>query len=117
MATHGVNDGLTERKELDIVNKNKQGCLSEQIAIVYFMKKGLDVFDACQTNGPVDLITFDRDTGQSQCWEVKTENYRYTGPQKGYRIGRTRRDKRFTKIINMLYVDKNGEVREGKRKN
>ena len=117
MATHGVNDGPTERKELDTVDKNRQGCLSESIAIVYFMKKGLDVFKSFQTNGPVDLITFDRDTGQSQCWEVKTENYRLSGPKKGSRIGRPRRDKRFTKIINMLYVDKNGEVREGKRKN
>ena len=99
------------------MDKNRQGCLSEKRAICYFVEKGLDVFDSCQDTGAVDLITFNPDTGEVKCWEVKTENYRLTGPQKGWRIGRPRRDKRFTKIINMLYVDRNGEIREGKRKN
>jgi len=48
------------------MNKNRKGCLSEKIAICYLMKKGLDVFDSCQTNGAVDLLTFDPKTGESK---------------------------------------------------
>ena len=91
------------------MKKNRKGCLSEKIAICYLMKKGLDVFDSCQTNGAVDLLTFNPKTGETKCWEVKTENYRSNGRP----ISRGRRDKRFSKIINMLYVKENGDVREG----
>ena len=56
------------------------------------------------------------ETGETKCWEVKTENYRLSGPKKGSRIGRNRRNTKFTDIINMIYVDlKTQEVREGVR--
>ena len=42
------------------MNKNKRGCWAEKLAIAYLMNKGFDVFDSCQTNGPVDLVAFDR---------------------------------------------------------
>ena len=81
------------------------------------MKKGFDVFDSCQTNGPIDLIAFDSDKIKIVLYDVKSENFRLTGPKKGSRISRPRRDKKLTKLINMIYVDKDGSVREGKRKN
>ena len=98
------------------MNKSRRGTLSEKIAICYFVEKGLDVFDSCQCTGPVDLITFDPTTGEIKCWEVKSENFRLTGPKKGNRISRCRRNKKFTKIIHMIYVDKDGTIREGTRR-
>ena len=98
------------------MNKSRRGTLSEKIAICYFVEKGLDVFDSCQCTGPVDLITFNPATGEIKCWEVKSENFRLTGPKKGCRIARARHNKKFTKIINMIYVDKKGKIREGLRK-
>ena len=95
------------------MNQNRKGCLSEKTAIVYFLKKGLDVFDSCQTNGAVDLMTFDPITGESKAWEIKTENFRLSGPKKGTRIARPRRNTKFTKIIHMLYVHED-VCREGK---
>ena len=95
---------------------NRRGAISEQQAVLYLLKEGLDVFLSCQDTGAVDLMTFDPETGEARLWEVKTENYRLSGPRKGDPIGRTRRDIRFTKIIHMLYVDKNGEIRKGTRK-
>ena len=97
------------------MNSNKIGALSEQRVICYFLEKGLDVFDSCQTNGAVDLITFNPETGELKCWEVKTENFRLSGKKKGYAISRGLRNKKFKSIINLLYVH-NGECREGKRK-
>ena len=97
------------------MNKSRRGTLSEKIAICYFVEKGLDVFDSCQTNGTVDLITFNPDTGEVQCWEVKTENFRLSGNKKGNTISRGLRNKKFKSIINLLYVH-DGECREGKRK-
>jgi hypothetical protein len=97
------------------MKKNRKGCYNEKIAICYLMAKGLDVFDSCQTNGAVDLITFNPDTGDVQCWEVKTENFRLSGNKKGVPISRGLRNKKFKSIINLLYVH-NGKCREGKRK-
>jgi len=97
------------------MNQNRKGCLSEKIALVYLLKKGLDVFDSCQPYGAVDLLTFDPATGETKAWEIKTENFRLSGPKKGSRIARPRRDKKFTRIINMLYVNlDDGVCREGK---
>ena len=98
------------------MNPNRVGTLSEKRAICYFVEQGLDVFDSCQDTGPVDMITFNPITGETKCWEVKSENFRLTGPKKGTRIGRNRRNIKFTKIIHMIYVDKNGTIREGTRK-
>jgi hypothetical protein len=100
------------------MNQNRKGCLSEKIALVYLLKKGLDVFDSCQPYGAVDLLTFNPATGETKAWEIKTENFRLSGPKKGTRIARPRRDTNFTRIINMLYVNLETELcREGKRKN
>ena len=97
------------------MNQNRKGCLSEKIALVYLLKKGLDVFDSCQPYGAVDLLTFDPETGATKAWEIKTENFRLSGPKKGTRIARPRRDTNFTRIINMLYVNlDDGVCREGK---
>ena len=98
------------------MNPNRIGTLSEKKAICYFVEQGLDVFDSCQDTGAVDIITFNPITGETKCWEVKSENFRLTGPKKGSRISRPRRDKKLTKLINMIYIDKDGSVREGKRK-
>jgi hypothetical protein len=98
------------------LNSNRIGTLSEKRAICYFVEQGLDVFDSCQDTGPVDMITFNPVTGETKCWEVKSENYRLTGPKKGTRIGRNRRNIKFTKIIHMIYIDKDGTIREGVRK-
>jgi hypothetical protein len=81
------------------------------------MEKGFDVFDSCQTNGPVDLVAFDSKKIKIALYDVKSENFRLTGPKKGSRISRPRRDKKLSKLINMIYIDKDGSVREGKRKN
>ena len=99
-----------------MTDSNRIGTLSEKRAICYFIEKGLDVFDSCQDTGPADLITFDPATGEVKCWEVKSENYRLSGPKKGNPISRSRRNKKFTKIINMIYVRKDGSIREGVRK-
>ncbi len=99
------------------MKKNKRGCWSEKIAIAYLMEKGFDVFDSCQTNGPVDLVAFDSKKIKIALYDVKSENFRLTGPKKGSRISRPRRDKKLSKLINMIYIDKDGSVREGKRKN
>ena len=98
------------------MKQHRRGTLSEKIAICYFVEKGLDVFDSCQCTGPVDLITFNPYTGEIKCWEVKTENYRLTGSRKGVPLSRARRNKKFTKIIHMIYINKEGKIREGKRK-
>ena len=98
------------------MNSNRIGTLSEKRAICYFVEQGLDVFDSSQDTGPVDMITFNPNTGETKCWEVKSENYRLTGPKKGSRICRNRRNIKFTKIIHMIYVDKDGKIREGVRK-
>ena len=98
------------------MNLNRTGTLSEKRAICYFVEQGLDVFDSSQDTGPVDMITFNPNTGETKCWEVKSENYRLTGPKKGSRICRNRRNIKFTKIIHMIYVDKDGTIREGVRK-
>jgi predicted phage terminase large subunit-like protein len=87
------------------MKKNRKGCYNEKIAICYLMAKGLDVFDSCQTNGAVDLITFNSDTGDVQCWEVKTENFRLSGNKKGVPISRGLRNKKFKSIINLLPPD------------
>ena len=98
------------------MNSNKIGAISEQRVICYFLENGLDVFYSCQDTGPVDLITFNTATGEVKCWEVKTENYRLSGPKKGNPISRRRRNKNFTKIIDMIYVNKKGKIREGWRR-
>ena len=98
------------------MSPNRIGTLSEKRAICYFVEQGLDVFDSSQDTGPVDMITFNSNTGETKCWEVKSENYRLTGPKKGSRICRNRRNIKFTKIIHMIYVDKDGTIREGVRK-
>ena len=41
---------------------NKLGCYNEKVAILYLMKKGLEVFDSVQTHGTVDLMTFNPST-------------------------------------------------------
>ena len=56
------------------------------------------------------------DSLEKKCWEVKTENYRLTGSRKGVPLSRARRNKKFTKIIHMIYINKEGKIREGKRK-
>ena len=86
------------------MNSNKIGAISEQRVISYFLEKGLDVFYSCQDTGPVDLITFNTTTGEVKCWEVKTENYRLSGPKKGNPISRRRRNKNFTKIIINIFM-------------
>ena len=104
---------MTEPTSFD---SNTKGATSESIAITYFLKKGLHVFTNVSRSGPVDIITFSSITGEIKLWEVKTENYRLSGPKKGSRIGRNRRNTKFTDIINMIYVDlKTQEVREGVR--
>ena len=104
---------MTEPTSFD---SNTKGATSESIAITYFLRKGLHVFTNVSRSGPVDIITFSSITGEIKLWEVKTENYRLSGPKKGSRIGRTRRNTKFTDIINMIYVDlKTQEVREGVR--
>jgi len=75
------------------MNKNKRGCWAEKLAI--------------------DLVAFDRKLKKVSLFEVKSENYRLTGPKKGTRISRGRRDRTLNHIINMLYVDKDGKIREG----
>ena len=59
------------------MKKNRKGCYSEKVAICYLMAKGLDVFDSCQTNGAVDLITFDPDTVKLNVGKLrlKTSDY------------------------------------------
>ena len=104
---------MTEPTSFD---SNTKGATSESIAITYFLRKGLHVFTNVSRSGPVDIITFSSITGEIKLWEVKTENYRLSGPKKGSRIGRNRRNNKFTDIINMIYVDlKTQEVREGVR--
>ena len=98
------------------MNPNRVGTLSEKRAICYFVEQGLDVFDSCQDTGAVDMITFNPKTGETKCWEVKSENYRLTGIKKGNCISRSRRNIKFTKIIHMIYVAKDGTIREGTRK-
>jgi len=94
------------------LKKNKRGCWSEKIAIAYLMEKGFDVFDSCQTNGPVDIIAFDRQLHTVALFEVKSENRRLSGPHKGSRISRVARDKNLSHMINMLYVNREGKVME-----
>lgn len=94
------------------MDKNKLGCWAEKIAIAYLMEKGFDVFDSCQTNGPVDIIAFDRQLHTVALFEVKSENRRLSGPQKGSRISRVARDKNLSHMINMLYVNREGKVME-----
>ncbi len=53
------------------MNKNKRGCWAEKLAIAHLMNKGFDVFDSCQTNGPVDLVAFDRKLQTVALFEVK----------------------------------------------
>ena len=96
------------------MKKSKLGCFNEKVAILYLMKQGLDVFDSQQTHGTVDIMTFDPKTGRIKAWEVKSENYYLSGPRKGKRITRTRRNKRWRRKIHMLYVDKDETCREGK---
>ena len=104
---------MTERTSFDT---NTKGTISESIVTTYFLRKGLHVFTNVSRSGPVDIITFDSNTGEVKLWEVKTENYRLSGPKKGSRIGRNRRNKKFTNIIDMIYVDlKTLKVREGVR--
>ena len=98
------------------MNPNRIGTLSEKKAICYFVEQGLDVFDSCQDTGAVDMITFNPKTGETKCWEVKSENFRLSGIKKGNRISRGRRNIKFTKIIHMIYVAKDGTIREGTRK-
>ena len=76
------------------------------------MEKGFDVFDSCQTNGPVDIIAFDRELHTVALFEVKSENRRLSGPKKGSRISRVARDKNLSHMINMLYVNREGKVME-----
>tara|TARA_R100000654_G_C2590333_1_gene113145 strand:+ start:59 stop:391 length:333 start_codon:yes stop_codon:yes gene_type:complete len=102
--------------EHTLFDTNTKGAISESTVTTYFLRKGLHVFSNTSRSGPVDLITFNPDTGERQCWEVKTENYRLSGPKKGSRIGRRRRNTKFTDIINMVYVDlETHAVREGIR--
>ncbi len=102
--------------ELTTFDTNTKGTISESIVTTYFLRKGLHVFTNVSRSGPVDMITFNSDTGDTKLWEVKTENYRLSGPKKGSRIGRNRRNKKFTKIINMIYVDlETLKIREGVR--
>ena len=98
-----------DRSKKEIIKRSKLGCYNEKVAILYLMRKGLEVFDSAQTHGTVDLMTFNPLTGETKCWEVKSENYRYNGQ----RIARTRRKKEWRRKIHMMYVDKDQTCREG----
>ena len=59
-------------------NKIK-GCTAENFAVYHYQKKGFYVFKACQTNGPVDIITVCPETFNIQCIDIKTRRYRKDG--------------------------------------
>ena len=103
---------MQEHEELKIIEmkSSKLGCYNEKVAICYLMKKGLEVFDSAQTHGAVDLMTFNPLTGETKCWEVKSENYRKAN---GWRIARSRHKKEWRRKIHMIYVDKDQTCREG----
>ena len=87
---------------------NLKGCYNENKAVCYFQEKGFEVFKKCQTNGIMDLITFDPETGQVQGWDVKTGNRR----KDGTKIARSVRNKNFKDLVRLLYVYDNGTVLE-----
>jgi len=59
--------------------KKLKGCLAENIAVCQFQLKGYYVFKACQTNGPIDLITVDPRDLSITCYDIKTRRYRRDG--------------------------------------
>jgi len=87
---------------------NLKGCYNENKAVCYFQEKGFEVFKKCQTNGIMDLITFDPKTAKVQGWDVKTGNRR----KDGTKIARSVRNKNFKSQVRLLYVYDNGTVSE-----
>ena len=63
----------------DKILKKIKGCIAENIAICHFQMKGYYVFKACQTNGPIDLITVDPGNLRVRIYDVKTRRYRRDG--------------------------------------
>ena len=63
----------------DNTAKKIKGCIAENIAICHFQLKGYYVFKACQTNGPIDLVTVDPTNFRVRLYDVKTRRYRRDG--------------------------------------
>ena len=63
----------------DNIKKKIKGCIAENIAICHFQLKGYYVFKACQTNGPIDLVTVDPTNFRVRLYDVKTRRYRRDG--------------------------------------
>ena len=63
----------------DSIVKKIKGCLAENIVVCHYQLKGLYVFKASQTHGPIDLITVDPETYEVKLYDVKTRSYRKDG--------------------------------------
>lgn len=81
------------------IAKKIKGCIAENIVMCHFQLKGYYVFKACQTNGPIDIITVDPETYEVKLYDVKTKGYRKDGSS----ISRMPRVK--NKNIQIVYVE------------
>ena len=95
MDLHGVKDGLTERKELDMSEKSKKGIIMEHKAAVKFMRKDYFVFMSTDPQSPFDLVAV-HPNGEIKLVDVKSESYRKKDKTKINRV-LTKNQRQFVK--------------------
>jgi len=87
-----------------------KGCYGENLAVCHFQREGYYVFKACQTNGPVDLITLDPVDLKVTCYDVKAASRRNDGSK----IARSPRTKQGD--VKVIYYDGRGGINVPKSK-
>jgi hypothetical protein len=58
--------------EESTMKRGNTGCLSEQMAIIYLLKQGYDVFENVSAHGKYDLIAYDSDNDKLIPLDVTT---------------------------------------------
>tara|TARA_R100001460_G_scaffold33905_1_gene66136 strand:- start:336 stop:629 length:294 start_codon:yes stop_codon:yes gene_type:complete len=59
--------------------KHARGALSEMIAAAQLIKQGWHVFHNLSSNGLIDLVVVNPETGETRFYDVKTKSYRKDG--------------------------------------
>jgi len=59
--------------------KHARGALSEMVAAAQLIKQGWHVFSNVASNGLIDLVVVNPDTGECRYYDVKTKTFRKDG--------------------------------------
>lgn len=59
--------------------KHARGAVSEMIASAKLMREGWHVFSNVASNGLIDIVAVNPETGETKFYDVKTKSYRKDG--------------------------------------